>query len=78
MLSATFVDRPRLAIVIALVTTIAGLLSLLYLGKYQRSRRASPAIGPGAMAVAESQEAALERGALQLGLSIAAGIGLTR
>src|SRR3954453_9317549 len=29
MLSATFVDRPRLAIVIALVTTIAGLLSLL-------------------------------------------------
>jgi hydrophobe/amphiphile efflux-1 (HAE1) family protein len=29
MLSAVFVDRPRLAIVIALVTTIAGLLSLL-------------------------------------------------
>src|SRR5229473_2350543 len=29
MLSAIFVDRPRLAIVIALVTTIAGLLSLL-------------------------------------------------
>src|SRR3954466_9652322 len=29
MLSATFVDRPRLAIVIALVTTIAGLLSLM-------------------------------------------------
>src|SRR6201981_3028865 len=28
MLSAIFVDRPRLAIVIALVTTIAGLLSL--------------------------------------------------
>jgi len=54
----------------------AGLLSLLYLGKYQRSRRASPSIGPGAMAVAESQQAALERGALELGLSIAAGIGL--
>src|SRR3954447_13337900 len=29
MLSAVFVDRPRLAIVIAVVTTIAGLLSLL-------------------------------------------------
>src|SRR6201984_2656312 len=29
MLSAIFVDRPRLAIVIAVVTTIAGLLSLL-------------------------------------------------
>lgn len=29
MLSAVFVDRPRLAIVIAIVTTIAGLLSLL-------------------------------------------------
>ena len=29
MLSAVFVDRPRLAIVIALVTTIAGLLSLV-------------------------------------------------
>src|SRR3954468_16989611 len=29
MFSAIFVDRPRLAIVIALVTTIAGLVSLL-------------------------------------------------
>src|SRR5579871_4349698 len=29
MLSAIFVDRPRLAIVIAIVTVIAGLLSLL-------------------------------------------------
>src|SRR5215470_16965693 len=29
MLSATFVDRPRLAIVIAIVTTIAGLLALV-------------------------------------------------
>ena len=28
MLSAIFVDRPRLAIVIAVVTTIAGLLAL--------------------------------------------------
>ena len=29
MISAVFVDRPRLAIVIAIVTTIAGLLALL-------------------------------------------------
>ena len=29
MFSAIFVDRPRLAIVIALVTAIAGLISLL-------------------------------------------------
>ena len=29
MFSAIFVDRPRLAIVIAIVTTIAGLLALL-------------------------------------------------
>ena len=29
MLSSVFVDRPRLAIVIAIVTTIAGLLALL-------------------------------------------------
>jgi multidrug efflux pump subunit AcrB len=28
MLSAIFVDRPRLAIVIAIVTTIAGMLAL--------------------------------------------------
>jgi ZIP family zinc transporter len=64
---------------LAIVYTVglaAGLLSLLYLGKYQRSRRPSPTIGPGAMAIAESQEAALERGALNLGMSIAAGIGL--
>jgi ZIP family zinc transporter len=54
----------------------AGLLSLLYLGKYQRSRRASPAIGPGAMALAETREAGSRRAALQLGLSIAIGIGL--
>jgi ZIP family zinc transporter len=53
-----------------------GLLSLLYLGKYMRSRRSSPSIGPGAMAVAESTEIAGQRHALQLGMSIAAGIGL--
>jgi len=51
-----------------------GLLSLLYLGNYQRSRRSSHAIGPGAMAVAEATEA--RQSALQLGMSIAAGIGL--
>jgi zinc transporter, ZIP family len=54
----------------------AGLLSLAYLGKYQRSRRSSPAIGPGAMAVAEATEVTVQRNALRLGMSIAAGIGL--
>jgi zinc transporter, ZIP family len=52
-----------------------GLLSLLYFGKYQRSRRAAREIGPGAMAVAEQNEAVLERTALGLGMSIATGIG---
>ncbi len=51
-----------------------GLLSLLYLGRYQRSRRSSPSIGPGAMAVAETAE--MEQSALHLGMSIAVGIGL--
>jgi ZIP family zinc transporter len=54
----------------------AGLLSLLYLSKWQRNRRASHEIGPGAMAVAEAAEASTQRGALQLGMSIATGIGL--
>jgi ZIP family zinc transporter len=53
-----------------------GLLSLLYLGKYQRTRRSSPAIGPGAMAVVEATEATVQSNALRLGMSIAAGIGL--
>jgi zinc transporter, ZIP family len=53
-----------------------GLLSLLYVGKYQRNRRSSRSIGPGAMAVAEVTEARARRGALNLGMSIAAGIGL--
>jgi ZIP family zinc transporter len=52
----------------------AGLVSLLYLGTYQRSRRA-PSIGPGAMAVAEVAPDG-PRAALALGMSIAAGIGL--
>jgi zinc transporter, ZIP family len=66
----------------------AGLLSLLYLGKWQRNRRAgtvSPAavrsaqsLGPGAMAAAERTATSHEVrvGALQLGMSIATGIGL--
>jgi ZIP family zinc transporter len=52
-----------------------GLLSLLYLGKAQggtaEGRR--PSVGPGAMAVAEATST---RRAMQLGISIAAGIGL--
>ena len=53
----------------------AGLLSLLYLGAWQRARRAVPthSVGPGAMAVAETD---LTRTTLQLGMSIAVGIGL--
>src|SRR6266581_3773169 len=33
-----------------------GLLSLLYVTKYQRSRRPSPTIGPGAMSLAEAPQ----------------------
>src|SRR2546428_1571586 len=56
----------------------AGLLSLLYLGALLRSRRESPQIGPGAMAMAEAQAAHAEspRVALRLAMSIALGIGL--
>jgi ZIP family zinc transporter len=56
----------------------AGLLSLLYLGKYQLTRRSQPSIGPGAMATAEAQaaHAGSTRAALSLGMSIAVGIGL--
>jgi zinc transporter, ZIP family len=54
----------------------AGLMSLLYLGKYQRSRRSSPSIGPGAMSLAETADLEMPRVALNLGMSIAAGIGL--
>jgi zinc transporter, ZIP family len=55
-----------------------GMLSLLYLIRWQRTRRASPSIGPGAMAMAEAEaaEAHSARTALGLGMSIAAGIGL--
>jgi ZIP family zinc transporter len=56
----------------------AGLLSLLYLGSYFRSRRRAPQIGPGAMAMAEAEAAHAEssRTALSLGMAIAVGIGL--
>jgi zinc transporter, ZIP family len=56
----------------------AGMLSLLYLIRYQRSRRTLPSIGPGAMAMAEAEAAHSDsaRAALSLGMSIAAGIGL--
>jgi zinc transporter, ZIP family len=62
----------------------AGLLSLLYLGKWQRSRRArvgatgpgpTQSLGPGAMATTEPVSES-SRTALELGMSIAAGIGL--
>ena len=55
-----------------------GMLSLLYLVKYQRAKRSSPSIGPGAMAMAEAEAARSHsaRTALELGMSIAAGIGL--
>lgn len=55
-----------------------GLLSLLYLAKFQANRRPSAKVGPGAMATAEADAgpAEVRRGALTLGMSIAAGIGL--
>ena len=55
-----------------------GLLSLLYFGKWQRARRLRESLGPGAMAVAEPPAGTGEARsiALQLGMSIAAGIGL--
>jgi zinc transporter, ZIP family len=52
-----------------------GLLSLLYLGIWQKARRSRISPGPGAMAVAEAS-ADVRTGALNLGMSIAAGIGL--
>jgi len=51
----------------------AGMLSLMYLGKYQRAR-AGAGVGPGAMAVTEAPGG--RQNALSLGMSIAAGIGL--
>jgi zinc transporter, ZIP family len=54
----------------------AGLMSLLYLGIYQRSRRSAPSIGPGAMSLAETADLEMPRAALNLGMTIAVGIGL--
>jgi ZIP family zinc transporter len=58
----------------------AGLLSLLYLGKWQRARRAGQSLGPGAMAATERAPAAggpeATASALRLGMSVATGIGL--
>ncbi len=55
-----------------------GLLSLVYLARMTANRRQSAKIGPGAMATteAEARPADVRRGALTLGMSIAAGIGL--
>ena len=69
MLSAIFVDRPRLAIVIALVTTIAGLVSLLVIPIAQYPDIVPPqvqvtTIYPGAnSSVVEATRRAGDRGA---------------
>jgi ZIP family zinc transporter len=52
-----------------------GLLGLVYLSRWQRSRLRRPSIGPGAMSVAE-KVATPQAEALRVGLSIAAAIGL--
>ncbi|HEX8099867.1 MAG TPA: ZIP family metal transporter [Actinomycetota bacterium] len=70
---------PVLGMGAVLVAGLAGgLLSLLYLSRWQSARRSSPKIGPGAMATveAEASSAEMTRSALTLGLSIASGIGL--
>jgi len=61
--------------VLFLVGLGVGLMSLLYLGNWQKARRGRTSPGPGAMAVAEAT-ADVRAGALSLGMSIAAGIGL--
>jgi zinc transporter, ZIP family len=60
---------------------IAGLMSLTYYGRWMRSRRRSPLVGPGAAAVDEFDERARSRVATlspasRLALLIATGIGL--
>ena len=67
MLSSVFVDRPRLAIVIALVTTIAGLLSLFAIPVAQYPDIVPPQISvrasyPGASAAVVEQTVAADRG----------------
>jgi zinc transporter, ZIP family len=59
----------------------AGLLALLYLGRLwqRRTRPRTISLGPGAMAVTETdalQEPAAQSAALRTGMGIAAGIGL--
>ncbi len=69
MLSAIFVDRPRLAIVIAIVTTIAGLLALATIPIAQYPDIVPPQVSvtttyPGAnSAVVECHRRASHRGA---------------
>ncbi|HLW17320.1 MAG TPA: ZIP family metal transporter [Actinomycetota bacterium] len=54
-----------------------GLMGLLYVSRMWRNRRAQASLGPGAMAVAETDAArAREHELLHLGMSIALGIGL--
>ncbi len=68
MLSAVFVDRPRLAIVIAIVTTIAGLLALLSIPVAQYPDIVPPQVSvtttyPGASAaVVDFDDSAADRG----------------
>jgi ZIP family zinc transporter len=52
-----------------------GLLGLLYVSRLWRRRAVKGSLGPGAMAVAETH-ATMHREALQIGMSIATGIGL--
>ncbi len=63
MLSSVFVDRPRLAIVIALITTIAGLISLFAIPVAQYPDIVPPQISvrasyPGASAAVVEQTVA--------------------
>jgi hypothetical protein len=50
MISKVFVDRPRLAIVIAIVTVIAGLISMLQIpvAQFPEGGRGQDADNPGA------------------------------
>ena len=69
MISAIFVDRPRLAVVIALVITIAGLLALSRIPVAQFPDIVPPQVQvtaayPGASAaVVEAERRAADRGA---------------
>jgi zinc transporter, ZIP family len=54
----------------------AGLLGLVYVPRWWRSRSAPPGIGPGAMAIAEADAAVHRSETLGLAMTIAMGIGL--